>query len=175
MSQSKRPQPGQDFNAYYSIYTDKVGDGDIYELLKASGKRTRKWLKGLPEDKWDHRYAEGKWSIKEILIHLCDAERVFAYRLLCTSRNDKTSLPGFEHNDYVPHYHPEKRSVKSLLKEYKSVRSATLSLLSYLDDEAMARQGTASGWPVTPLGLAYIIAGHELHHMKVVKEKYLTD
>ena len=95
--------------------------------------------------------------------------------MLRIARNDQTPLPGFDHNTYIEQYQTEKRSVDSIIEEYKSIRAATLSLLSYLDNEALARKGTASGFPVTALALGFIIAGHEAHHFKVLKERYLNE
>ena len=172
MSQYTRPQKG-DYAEYYEVYISKIPDGPIYETLKGSSSEAYDFLAGIPAEKWDHRYAPEKWSIKELIIHLCDAERVFAYRLLRVARNDTTPLPGFDHNGYIPHYHTEKRSIASIIEEYKSVREATLNLLAHLDDEALSHKGTASDCPVTPLALGFMIAGHEAHHFKILKERYL--
>jgi len=174
MSQSIRPQKG-DFADYFDIYVSKVPDGPIYETLKNTSPASYDFLAAIPEEKWTYRYAPGKWSIKEMIIHLGDAERVFANRMLRIARNDQTPLPGFDHNTYIEHYQTEKRSVDSIIEEYKSIRAATLSLLAHLDDEALGRKGTASGFPVTALALGFIIAGHEAHHFKILKERYLNE
>ncbi|MEM1321787.1 MAG: DinB family protein [Bacteroidota bacterium] len=173
MSHPKRPQEG-DYNPYYATYVSKVEGDNIYQILKKQGKRCRKQLKQLTEEQWNYRYAPGKWSIKEVLIHICDTERIFAYRMLRIARRDATPMPGFDQNDYVPYYRPETRSIKSLLREHKTIRAATLSLLSTLSEEDLAAQAVASDSPVTGLALAFIIAGHERHHMLVLQERYFS-
>lgn len=172
MSQHSRPQSG-DYAEYYETYISKVPDVPILEVLQNNFKQYLELLEQLPVEKWNYKYAPGKWTIKELMIHICDAERVFAYRLLRVGRNDKIPLPGFDQDEYTPHYHAEKRSAESVIEEYKSVRSATLSLLSSLDDEALARVGTASDWPVSGLALAFMIAGHEIHHFNILQDRYL--
>ena len=119
------------------------------------------------------RYAENKWTIKEILVHIMDDERIFMYRALRIARNDKTPLPGFEQDDYVPYSRANERSLANIFREYKTVRNATLSLFNSLSKEDLMRVGTANNHHVNVRALAYHIAGHELHHLNIIKERYL--
>ena len=124
-------------------------------------------------DKFDYRYAEGKWTIKDILQHLVDAERVFAYRALCFARNDKTELPGFEEDDYVIEANANKRSIQDLLTELLIVRQSSLALFKSFNDEQLMRIGTASNNPMSVRALGFIIIGHQNHHQRVFEERYL--
>ena len=127
----------------------------------------------MPPDKLTYRYAENKWTIKEILVHIMDDERIYAYRALRIARNDKTPLPGFEQDDYVPFSKANQRSLASILREYKTVRQATVSLFTSFNMEDLLRIGTANDHPVSVRALAWHIAGHELHHLNIIKERYL--
>ena len=171
MENLKRPTE-QEYAPYYGTYVGKVDGDDFMQTLKNLQKETTDFLSNLNEEQWNHRYAEGKWSVKEVMIHILDAERVFAYRALRIGRNDDTPLPGFEQNGYVPFYKADGRSSQSILDEYQTVRNATLSLFDNFSDEDMGRMGNASGHPVSVLGLGFIIAGHETHHMQILKERY---
>lgn len=162
-----------EYNAYYDRYITKVPDGDIVQQLVKQVSSTIKLLQSIPESKGDHRYAEGKWSVKEAVLHVVDAERIFAYRALRIARGDKTPLPGFEQDDYVPFSRAGERTLHDIAEELWSVRLATVALFTHLDEEALSRRGTASNHPVTPRALAYIIAGHELHHVQILRERYL--
>ena len=123
--------------------------------------------------KHEFRYAEGKWTIKDIILHLIDAERIFAYRALRIARNDKTALPGFEENDYVISANANEREFESLLKEYIIVREATISLFENLSETDLLKPGTASNASVSVRGIGYCILGHELHHKNIIIERYL--
>lgn len=127
----------------------------------------------MPIEKQNYRYAEGKWTPKDILLHLVDAERIFAYRALRIARNDKTALPGFEENDYVIEAKAEERSMSSLLEEYSEVRKATISLFLNFGEEVLKRLGEASNCSVSVRAIGYIILGHEKHHVDVIFERYL--
>ena len=168
-----RPDPSE-YNAYYGRYISLVPDGSIVERLRDQIQETLGILRSLPEARGDHRYAAGKWSIKEMIGHVVDAERVFTYRALRIGRGDETPLPGFEQDDYVKNGRFEARTLRHLVDELETVRKGTVLLLEGLDDDAMMRMGTASGFPVSVRALAYITAGHELHHRNVLKERYLT-
>ena len=168
-----RPDPSE-YNAYYGRYISLVPDGPIVERLRGQIQETLAMLRTLPEERGDHRYASGKWSIKEMVGHVADAERVFSYRALRIGRGDETPLPGFEQDDYVKNGRFESRTLRHLVDELETVRKGTVLLLEGLDDTAMMRLGTASGFPVSVRALAYITAGHELHHRNVLKERYLT-
>lgn len=159
--------------AFYQKYIDQVPGEDAFALLCDTLESTTAFLEKIPVEKWDFRYAPGKWSLKESFIHLIDAERVFAYRALRISRNDSTPLAGFDQDTYIPYYQAERRSPESIIDEYRSVRRATITLFRHLDEEALGRVGTASGSAVTVRALAYIIAGHEQHHLRLARERYL--
>ena len=158
---------------YYHRYIDLAKDKSLLPALKTGGKDMKELMKNIPEEKWDFAYEKGKWSVKEVLIHLIDTERVMCYRSLRIARNDKTPIPGFEQDDYIKAVDAAVRSPKSIIKEYKAVRKATLVFFKYLDDETLARTGIASDNEISVAALGYIIAGHENHHSKVLVEKYL--
>lgn len=167
-----RPQAGE-FNPYYSQYIDLVPEGDILGGLETQFSETFAMLKAIPESRAGFRYAEGKWSVKELLGHLSDAERIFVYRALCVARGDAQSLPGFEEDDYVRGAAFDTRSFASIVSEFETVRAATLSFFRNLSDDGWKRQGTANGSAVSVRAIAYILAGHERHHRQVLKDRYL--
>ncbi len=145
---------------------------DALQALTDGRDHLNALLSEWPPERWDFRYAPGKWSVKEILLHLIDSERVFAYRALCIARGEQTPLPGFEQDDYVPLSGAEGRSPESLLEEYRAVREATLSLFRHLPEESLTRIGKASDNPLSARAAAWIIAGHEVHHLRVIEERY---
>ncbi len=161
---------------YYGRYVarakEAVGDGDVVAHLAAQGERTAALLAGVPADREGFRYEPGKWSVREVVGHLSDTERVMAYRALRIARGDETPLPGFDQDVFMAHSGFDARTLADLTDEYAAVRRATLALLSHLDDAALARRGTASGNPVTVRALVGIIAGHELHHLAILRERY---
>jgi len=167
-----RPSVGE-YNPYYDRYIALVPDGDIVETFRAQFPETLSILNGIPESRAGFRYAEGKWSIKELLGHVIDAERLFIYRALCIARGDTQSLPGFEEDEYVRVAAFDATPFASLVGEFKSVRDATIWFFSNLDDAAWRRIGTANGSAVSVRALAYIMAGHERHHRKVLQDRYL--
>jgi len=157
----------------YHRYIARVPPGAILSILDQQVSDTRSLLEGLDPTAAAYRYAPGKWSVKDVVGHLSDVERVFAYRALRFARNDATPLPGFEQDDYVANSGYESRSLPSLLDELEAVRRATLALFQGLDAGALRRRGTASGGEFTVRVIPYIIAGHELHHGVVLRERYL--
>jgi uncharacterized damage-inducible protein DinB len=164
--------PAADEHApYYGKYVALVGP-DALAALESQARSTAAFLAATPESLGNHRYAEGKWSVKEVIGHLADGERVFAYRALRIARADKTELPGFEENDYVPAGKFDRRTLADMAAEFASVRAATLSLVRSFDDEALARRGSANQTPVSVRALVAIIAGHELHHLALLRERY---
>jgi uncharacterized damage-inducible protein DinB len=167
-----RPDP-KEYNAYYGRYISLVPDGDIVQTLESQWPETKALLCTTQDERGEYRYADGKWSIKEVLGHLIDSERIFAYRALRIARGDATPLPGFEQDDYVKTANSDARSLASLIDEFSAVRRANVLMLQNFDPEAWTRMGTASNNPVSVRALAWIIAGHELHHRSVLKEKYL--
>lgn len=162
-----------EFSPYYSKYIDQVPDGDLLATLTTQHEDTAGLVRGIPEDRADHRYAPGKWSIREVLGHLADTERIFAYRALRVARGDATPLPGFDENAYVANANFAVRSLASLVDELRVIRQATLALYRPLADEELLREGSANGAPITPRALAWIIAGHERHHLAILRERYL--
>jgi len=159
---------------YYSRYISKVPDGDLITLLQGQARETDALLRGLSEERANYAYAPGKWTIKEVVGHISDAERVFAYRALTVARNDKTPLPSFDENAWARESNASSRSLADLLDEFQAVRAATIQFARGMDPEHGARIGTASGNPISPRALLYIAAGHERHHVDLLKERYLS-
>lgn len=164
---------GSEFAPYYAGYIERVADGDLIGSLVAQQRETQALVRAIPESRGDHRYAPGKWTVREVLGHMADAERIFAYRALRIARGDQTPLPAFDENAFVANARFAARPLESLADELQIVRDATLALLRPLNDAELTRVGTASEHPVTPRALAWIIAGHELHHVAILRERYL--
>lgn len=172
MMPQNRPQPGQ-YAPFYEKYIALVPEGDYQTILEHQMQAWRQLPGSLTDKQADFRYAPGKWSIKEVIGHVTDAERIFSYRLLRIARGDQTPLPGFEQDDYIKTAKSSSRSLASLLEEFESVRRATITLVRSLDDNAWLQQGVASGKEITVTALAFIIAGHERHHWVILQEQYL--
>ena len=170
---SARPNSSE-YAPYYERYVKLVPDGPILEVLRTQIADTLRLLRALPEARGDHRYEPGKWSIKEVVGHVCDSERVFAYRALRFGRNDSVALPSFDQDLYVPAGEFGARTLASLIDELEAVRKATLLLLKGFPADAWSRMGVAAENPVSVRGLAYIIAGHERHHRSILAERYLA-
>ena len=162
-----------EYDPYYSGYIDRVEGKNLLEILSNQLGDVRELLAGLSEDQASYRYAEGKWSIKEVIGHLMDTERVFVYRALSIARGEEQSLPGFEQDEYVVTGGFDSRSVDSLRSEYESIRAATLSFFQSLDEAAWLKSGIANDAGVSVRALGYIITGHEAHHLAVLRERYL--
>jgi len=167
------PDPSE-YAPYYGRYISLVHGNDVIQALEQQGPETVAMLSGLTDQRGDYRYAPEKWSLKEVLGHVTDAERIFAYRALRIARNDATPLPGFEQDDYVRAATFGKRALVELVDEFAAVRQASVLLFRSLDAEAWMRRGVASEKEVSVRALAYMIAGHELHHRKAIQEKYLN-
>jgi hypothetical protein len=159
---------------YYGKYISLVPDGDLVETLRTQIGETLALLRTIPEQRASHRYAPGKWSIKEVIGHLSDVERVMTYRALRIARADATPLAGFDENAYVPAANFGARSLASLAHELAEVRRATVAFFETLDPEAAARRGSANNAGISARALAYIVAGHERHHVRLLRERYLT-
>jgi hypothetical protein len=173
---SFRPQPGEYapyYDRYISLVLDNEQGNDILHTLDEQRRQTVLLLSGLTEVDGDLRYAPDKWSVKELLGHLNDTERIMSYRALRIARNDATPIEGFEQDDYVRSGPFVRRPLADLIEDYIAVRRATLSLFRNLDEPAWTRRGIANKNEVTVRALAYIIAGHELHHRRMLEEKYL--
>jgi hypothetical protein len=166
--------PGE-YAAPYADYVAQVGDADVLDLLERQLETVARLLGGVPESRAGHRYAPGKWSVKEVVGHLADTERIMAYRALRIARGDTTPLPGFDENAFVRGAAFDLRSLGSLADEWAAVRRATLALLRPLDAETSRRTGSASGHPVSVRALAYMMAGHVAHHLGVLQTRYLTE
>ncbi|MFK8007976.1 MAG: DinB family protein [Saprospiraceae bacterium] len=171
MSINRRPE-SKEYNPYYGTYISKVKGNNFIKNLQEQKFETLATLSKLSDEMWDHKYAPEKWTIKEVMIHIMDAERIFVYRALRVARNDQTPMPGFEQNDYIPFYNTIQRSGSSIMAEYESVRNSTILLFENLSEEDWGRLGEASGSPVSVLALGYMIAGHELHHVQLLHERY---
>jgi hypothetical protein len=169
-----RPAAGE-YNPYYDKYISLVPEEDVRVVLRRQLDDTLSLLSSINEAQAATSYAPGKWSIKELVGHVIDGERIFAYRALRFARGDQTPLSGFEQDDYVAGGNFGARRLTDLATEFEHVRKATLSLLGHLDEEAWQRSGVASDSPVSVRALAYIMAGHEAHHMGILRERYLSN
>lgn len=166
-----KPVAGE-FQPYYATYIDPVPESDLGRVLQQQVDATRAIFGTVDETKAGYRYAPGKWSVREVLGHLTDAERIFTYRLLCVARGELAPLPGFDEQAYVPTSGADRRTLASLLAEFVAVRGATIALVDGLSPEAWTRRGNANGQEITPRALAYIVAGHERHHMETLRSRY---
>ena len=173
MSNINRRPASSEYGAYYEKYISLVEGADIVQTLEDSKNTFLQFLQTLPTDKWDYTYRWGKWTIKETLLHLLDTERIFAYRALRIGRKDSTPLPGYEQDEFVPSSGAADRSPESIIEEYVAVRNMTIQLFKNLPASAYEQIGTASENPLSPLGAAYIIAGHQQHHWNLFIERYL--
>ena len=169
----ERPETSE-YAPFYAGYIAQVPEGDLLDLLERQGEETTRLLAGLPASRGDFAYAPGKWTLKEVLGHIADAERVFAYRALRFARGDVTPLASFDEQAWTPDSGARSRTVADLGEELRAVRAATLALLRHLPAEAPTRRGTASGREISVRALAWIIAGHERHHLRILRERYLA-
>ncbi|WP_334071840.1 MULTISPECIES: DinB family protein [Paenibacillus] len=167
-----KPQAGE-FADHFTPYIELVPEGDLLSLLEKQVEEVIALLGPITEEQAHYRYAEGKWSLKEVLGHVADTERVMSYRLLRIARGDTTPLPGFDESLFASHANADARSVNELLQDFAAVRIATVSLMRQLDDTAWQRLGVFSNHPGSARALGYIIAGHAIHHLNIVKERYL--
>jgi uncharacterized damage-inducible protein DinB len=167
-----RPQP-TDYAAYYNTYVSKVEGESVNEIINKYAEPLQQFYLNLPEEKADHAYAEGKWTVKELLLHIIDAERIFSYRALRIARKDQTPLPGFDENSYTPASKASNRSLQSLKDEFLAVRKSTDILLSTFDEEQLSQKGIASEQPVTVNAIAFIVYGHMIHHKQILEGRYL--
>jgi uncharacterized damage-inducible protein DinB len=165
--------PINEYSGHFSTYIQAAANVELIEELEICLHDFIKFVQNIPMDKFDYRYAEGKWTIKDIIQHLIDSERIFAYRALRISRNDKTPLPGFEENDYVENTNANGRSIQDLLTEFSAVRQSTILLFKSLTDEQLKRIGIASNNEISVRALGFVTIGHQKHHQKVFQERYL--
>jgi len=168
-----RPEPSE-YPPYAAVYVDLVAGEQILSIFAAQLEQSTALLKGVDDRRAsEFAYAPGKWTMKQILGHIVDTERIFAYRAHHIARQDAVMLPGFEQDDYVAAGSFNQRTLESLLEEFRTVRQSTIALFGNLPREAWLRQGNANKYSVTVRGVAFLAAGHELHHMKILREKYL--
>jgi uncharacterized damage-inducible protein DinB len=157
----------------YKGYVKLVEQPDIIQAMRISGYRTMELIHSIPEAKGDFRYAEGKWSIREVLCHMLDAERIFSYRALTFARNDKTHLPGFDEVEYGNYLNAGDRSLRDIGDEMQHLRTSTVDLFESFNEEMLVRKGKANNNEVSVVAFGFIIAGHEIHHNKILQERYL--
>ncbi|RMB57364.1 DinB family protein [Dokdonia sinensis] len=164
----------EEFNPYYSLYIDKVDSNrELMEALEKGKAETIAFFTQIPEDKLEYSYAQGKWTPKEVLLHLIDTERIFSYRALRSSRKETVNLPGFEQDDYVINSNASSRNMHSLLREYSAVRESTITLYENLTNKQLKHLGMGSGSAFSARALGFINAGHEIHHIQILEERYL--
>lgn len=168
-----RQLPINEYASFYAPYLNALGDVNLIEELEISLHDLIHFVQNIPMDKFDYRYAEGKWNIKEIIQHVIDTERIFAYRALRISRDDQTPLPGFDENHYISNTEAASRSIQDLLTEFSAVRHSNLFLFKSLSEDQLKKIGTASNATVSVRAIGFIMIGHQKHHQKVFQEKYL--
>ena len=161
-----------EYAPFYAGYVARVSEDDILDVLAAQPGEIETLARTLPASKASYRYADGKWSVHQVLGHIIDAERVFGHRAFCFSRGERAALPGFDENDYVAAFDADSLPAVELAAEFAAVRDANLAFLRRLREDEWARVGTASGKPVSVRALAWIMAGHPRHHLAVLRERY---
>ncbi len=167
-----RPDSSE-YGPFFGNYVSNVPEADVCAALQSQRDETQKLLASIPEDRESFRYGPEKWSIREVVGHFTDAERVFAYRAMAIARGEQQSLPGFDEKAYVENARFDERPLSDLVDAYLAVRNASLIFFRQLDGKAWDRRGTANNNPVSVRGLAYITVGHERHHLRVLRERYL--
>lgn len=168
-----KPPSREEYPAYYEGYIGMVPEGSLLDILSKQIDDITALFTGISEIQANYRYALGKWTLKEVIGHITDTERIMSYRLLRISRGDQTPLAGYDDEQYVKEALFQSSSIADLLEDFTAVRRSTLSLLKGLSEEAWNRKGFANNGEISVRALAYIIAGHELHHIKIIKNKYL--
>ena len=165
--------PENEYSEFVATYIKALDDVHLVEELEISLHDFIKFVQNIPMDKFDYRYEEGKWTIKDIIQHIIDAERIFGYRALRISRNDKTPLPGFDENEYVENTNANNRGLQELLTEFSAVRHSNLLLFKSFSEEQLARMGIASNHPISVRAIGFMMIGHQKHHQNVFQERYL--
>lgn len=165
--------PASHYDPYFKQYIDLVEEDTLNDAFKSGMLNTETFYKSISEDVWSYKYAEEKWTPKEILLHTMDTERIFCYRALYIARSEQAKLNGFDENLFAENSNANSRSVKSLLHEYASVRTATISLFESFSEKILNKTGIANDKPLSVKAAGYIICGHELHHINIIKERYL--
>jgi uncharacterized damage-inducible protein DinB len=167
------PDPSE-YDNFFNSYIGNANTDDLLSALAASEEYIVNFILSLKEQQLKHRYEPGKWSIKEMLVHMADTERIFAYRALRFARKDRTELPGFDENTYAEYSKADTRAITSILAEYAAVRHATIELFKNFDEEMLSEAGIASGKKVSVRALGFAILGHEIHHLNIIKQRYLV-
>lgn len=167
-----RPLTGE-YPPYFEKYISLVKEGDIFEILNEQKNNHINFLLELPAEKADYRYQPDKWSIKEVLNHITDTERIMSYRALRFARNDSQALPGYEQDDYVKYGNAAARTMEDLCEEFRLLRDSSIHMFRSFNEEMLLRAGQANKYQVTPRGILFMLAGHELHHIQIIKERYL--
>jgi hypothetical protein len=162
-----------EYPAFFETYISQVPEEDILEVLARQGADVAAVFDRVPAGAGHYRYAEGKWSLVQLLNHIVDTERIMAYRALCFARGEQQSLPSFDENIYAAGADVSARTIADLLEELRLVRASNLHLFRHLTDADWRKQGLANNWPITVRSLAWVIAGHLRHHLKIVRERYL--
>jgi len=174
MSETFRRRPGRgEYADYYAGYIALVPDGDVVEVLRSQGDETAELFASIPAERWDYRYAPGKWTTREVIGHLIDTEWVFVYRALRFARGDGTPLPGMDQDEFMAGANFGARPLPGMADEYRHLRGAGTALFASFDEGILDRSGDASGCRFTVRALLYVIAGHERHHLDFLKERYL--
>lgn len=173
MSLTSRPAP-EDLPAFYHGYVQQTSGADIIDAMRSALNRVHAAVSGMGEEAGAFRYAPGKWSVKEVLQHVIDCERIFAYRALRFARKDHIELPGFEENEYAPASMADRRSLHDLVHELELVRSTSIVLFQSFPDEGLDQKGIANGKPITVRAIGWVIAGHCDHHTRIITERYRT-
>ncbi len=162
-----------EYPEFYHTYIKLIPDGDVYEFLEKQKRLFIGLIDSIPEDKLLYRYEEGKWTIKQVVGHIIDTERIMAYRALAFSRGERQAIPGFNENDYVEKGAFNQKEITNLIDEYLKIREANLSMIKNFDEQMMVRKGNANDFWFSVRSLIFIIAGHAEHHMNVIKSRYL--
>lgn len=170
----KKTLKDHNFAEYFNYYISLVDDKDILDVLKENKILVKNLFDILTESKGTYKYGEDKWSIKELLVHIIDTERIFCYRALSFARNEQVDLPGFDHDEYVKNSDANNQTLSNIYNDFEATRNATLHLFKSFNSNMLNAQGTASGNTLTVSAIAYIIVGHTKHHLNILNEKYLS-
>ena len=162
-----------EYPEFYHGYVDRVPENDLIQALINSLPELQDFVKKIPQSKYEYCYGPGKWKVKEVLLHMADTERIMQYRALRFSRNDAIPLPGFEEKDYINNANSDNLSFSDIVDDLVNVRKSTISFFKSCSNEMLMREGLANNGKVTVRAIGYIIAGHQLHHLNVIRERYL--
>ena len=162
-----------EYNPYFKKYIDLANEQNLVTQFIESQKEFEEFVKQIPAEKADYKYAEHKWTIKQLLLHLIDTERIYSYRALAFCRGEKQSLPGFDENEYADNCKHENRTLQNIADEYLAVRQATIQLFKSFDEQDLQKSGTANGASISINAIGHILVGHQVHHFKIITERYL--